>query len=181
VKIHLKTSAILIFITLCVGVVVGSKFGSKPYEELFAEFKTSQHSGDVRRFRFANVVLETLRNQQVSDAAYLLFVTADMNSSDFVEEEVSPALKQELAKFRVQYHEFMQSQCALSHSRACLSFGYLLEEAGEYDLAYESFLESAEGGELAAMAALADLHRNSNWPKHSEEVAKEWLYKVGKQ
>lgn len=144
------------------------------------DFERDQHSQEIYEFRIAYAVIQKLEANQVTDATYLLYATANPDAKSLHAPDAPKWLAADLEDFGNRYHRFMKEQCAGDNFDACLLYGKLLAKQEDFDSAYDALLKSANSGNLSAMAALVDLYRNKKWSKHSEESAKEWLYKVGK-
>ena len=147
----------------------------------FAEnFERGQHSEEIYKFRVANEVIKKMEANQVTEATYLLYMTANPEAESLRGSDIPTGLADELKDFGIRYQRFLQEQCAVDNYDACLLYGNLLAKHDDFDAAYDALLKSANSGNYSAMAALVDLYRNKKWSKHSEQSAKEWLNKVGK-
>ena len=125
-------------------------------------------------------LLKEINGKNSDDTEYLIYLSAHMKASSLDLTNISPELAKSLKSFGSEYFDFMQEQCNSDRESACLQYGYLLEEDGNYDHAYAAYYKSAQAGNLSAMAALVDIYRNDRWSKNSEEKAQEWLMKIGK-
>lgn len=179
-KPDFKTFCIIALAGLCSLLYFANQADSTFILRLADDLSQSQEFEARSSFRFAFKAIEELEAGQVGYAMHTLYQFADFNARDIARESANPGLASELESFRTMYPKFMEDQCEVDNYGACLSYGRWLVEQGSYDSAYDAFLKSAENGDLSAMSALVDLHRNSNWSNYSEEKATEWLNKIGK-
>jgi len=176
-KVEKQTIGIFILLVpICIALWVDSMTHRKLIEELLDDQQRHHKSSQEFQFDLARHLIDQLEKNEVVEAKYLLFTIGKMNYP----REVSPSHTNEFAEFDSMYSDFMREQCSLDHFKSCVSYGGLLEQAGNFDLAYEAYIKGAQSGDLWSISALVGLYRNSGWSSHSEIKAKEWLLKLGK-
>ena len=172
-KIERQTAAVLMFfVPICIIFLVHSVWKRDLALDLVEDQQRELERNKEFQFKQALSLIKQLEKEQFVDATYTLFTIGKMN--------VPTSESEDLAEFEQMYRVFVEEQCGFNHIRSCVSYGNLLEERGEYDLAREAYLKGASDGEPWSIAALVDLYRNEDWKEQSEEKAKQWLLKLGK-
>lgn len=152
----------------------------KESQEFLSEFTKENLENDViHDFNWSFSLIELLEKNEIGYAKYLLYTSALYDSEAIKEKNISPKLESDLTKFLKQYQHMIKEQCNAYNLDACVDYGLVLEKQEDYDSAHDVLLKAAKMGSFKAMSALADLYRNKNWSKYSEEKAQEWTLKLG--